>query len=102
MALITIGIRGLKAQLSSYVQEAKAGNVVVITERGRPIAKLTPIRPTVEQRVDELIEAGLLEWSGQRLSPFTPEIATRGDKTLAELLVEERHGCALWPSHLPH
>ena len=90
MALTTIGIRDLKAQLSSYVQEAKAGNIVIITERGQPVAKLTPIRPTIEQRLDELVEVGLLEWSGQRLSPFTPEIATRGDKTVAELLLEDR------------
>lgn len=90
MALTTIGIRDLKAQLSSYVQEAKAGNIVIITERGQPVAKLTPIRPTIEQRLDELVEVGLVEWSGQRLSPFTPEIATRGDKTVAELLLEDR------------
>ncbi|MFZ2362587.1 MAG: type II toxin-antitoxin system prevent-host-death family antitoxin [Anaerolineae bacterium] len=90
MALTTIGIRDLKAQLSSYVQEAKAGNIVIITERGQPVAKLTPIRPTIEQRLDELVEVGLLEWSGQRLSPFTPEIATRGDKTVADLLLEDR------------
>lgn len=90
MALTTIGIRDLKAQLSSYVQEAKAGNIVIITERGQPVAKLTPIRPTIEQRLDELVEVGLVEWSGQRLPPFTPEIATRGDKTVAELLLEDR------------
>lgn len=102
MALITIGIRDLKAQLSSYVQEAKAGNIVIITERGQPVAKLTPIRPTIEQRLDELVEVGLVEWSGQRLPPLTPEIAPRGDKTVAELLLEDRHGCALWPSDPPH
>jgi len=90
MAQTTIGIRDLKAHLSNYVQQAKSGNVVVITERGQPVARLTPIRPTIEQRLDELIEAGLLEWSGQRLSPSTPVIATRGNKTVAELLLEDR------------
>ncbi len=90
MTLTTIGIRDLKTHLSSYVQEAKAGNVVIITERGQPVARLTPIRPTVEQRLEELIEVGLLEWSGQRLAPFTPEVAARGDKTIAELLLEDR------------
>jgi prevent-host-death family protein len=90
MAPTTIGIRDLKTHLSSYVQEVKAGNVLIITERGQPVARLTPIRPTIEQRLDELVEVGLLEWSGQRLPPFTPEIATRGDKTVAELLLEDR------------
>lgn len=52
----------------------------------------TPIRPIVEQRLEELIEAGLLEWSGQRLPPFTPEIVAQGDRTVAELLLEDRAG----------
>lgn len=90
MALTTIGIRDLKTHLSSYVQEVKAGNIVIITERGQPVARLTPIGPTIEQRLNELVEVGLLEWSGQRLPPFTPEVATRGDKTVAELLLEDR------------
>lgn len=90
MTPTTIGIRDLKVHLSNYVQQAKAGNVVIITERGEPIAKLTPIRPTVKQRLDELIEAGLLEWSGQRLSPFTPEVIPHGDRTVADLLLEDR------------
>lgn len=90
MTPTTIGIRDLKTHLSNYVQQAKAGNVVIITERGEPVAKLTPIRPTVKQRLDELIEAGLLEWSGQPLPPFTPEVATHGDRTVADLLLEDR------------
>ncbi len=52
----------------------------------------TPIRPTVDQRLEELIEVGLLEWSGQRLPPFTPEIVAQGDRTVAELLLEDRAG----------
>ena len=69
---------------------SKSGNVVVIAERGQPVARLVPIRPTVEQRLDELIEARLLEWSGQHLSPSMPEIETRGGMTLADLLLEDR------------
>ena len=90
MTPTTIGIRDLKARLSNYILEARAGNVVVITERGRPVARLVPIRATVEQRLEELIEAGLLEWNGQRMTPSMPEIEARGEATVAELLLEDR------------
>lgn len=35
-----VGIARLKAQLSRYLEAAKRGDEVVVTERGRPVAKL--------------------------------------------------------------
>ncbi|MCB0004462.1 MAG: type II toxin-antitoxin system prevent-host-death family antitoxin [Anaerolineae bacterium] len=90
MSQTTTGIRNFKAQLSSYVQQAKAGSVVIITERGKPVARLMPIRPTIEQRMEELVEAGLLDWNGQTLEPWVPEVKARGERTVAELLLEDR------------
>ena len=90
MSQTTTGIRDFKAQLCSYVQQAKAGSVVIITERGKPVARLMPIRPTIEQRMEELVEAGLLDWNGQTLEPWVPEVKARGERTVAELLLEDR------------
>ena len=39
----TIGIREAKAQLSRLVSEARRGTEWIITDRGRPVAKLTPL-----------------------------------------------------------
>lgn len=39
----TAPVSKLKASLSSYLRQVKAGDEVVITERGRPIARLTPV-----------------------------------------------------------
>ena len=63
---------------------------MIITERGKPVARLMPIRPTIEQRMEELVEAGLLDWNGQALEPWVPEVKTRGERTVAELLLEDR------------
>lgn len=90
MSQTTTGILDFKARLSSYVQQAKAGSVVVISERGQPVARLVPIRPTVEQRMEERGEAGLLDWNGQLLEPLVPEATARGGKTIAEPLLEDR------------
>lgn len=38
-----VGIRALKQNASAVVAEAAAGEVVTITDRGRPVARLGPI-----------------------------------------------------------
>ena len=51
----------LKAKLSEYIARAKAGEEVVVTERGRPVARLVPVRAeaATDARVQELVRAGL-------------------------------------------
>ena len=39
--MITVGIKQIKNRLSEYLRKAKAGERVVVTERGRPIAVIT-------------------------------------------------------------
>lgn len=40
--MTTATVSRLKASLSEYLRRVKAGEEVLVTERGRPIAKLTP------------------------------------------------------------
>ena len=58
----TAGVAELKAGLSGFLNSVKNGEVVVVTERGRPVAQLVPLEPgdprTQRQR---LIRAGLLQ-----------------------------------------
>lgn len=54
----TVGIRELKDKLSAYVRKVEAGDVVIVTDRGRVVAELVPPgsrRPAVD------VHAGLLE-----------------------------------------
>jgi len=90
MTQMTVGIRDLKAQLSSYVRQVKAGSMVVITERGKPVGRIVPLSPSVETRMQGLIRAGLMAWSGRRLVPMMPVAQTRGKRTVADLLLEDR------------
>lgn len=52
----TVGIRALKQNASAVVAEAAAGDIIVITDRGRPVAMLVPYQ---ESRVEAMIDAGL-------------------------------------------
>ena len=38
----TVGIRELKNRLSFYVRKVQAGDVVIVTDRGRVVAELVP------------------------------------------------------------
>lgn len=50
-----VGIRALKQNASQVVARAAAGESITITDRGKPVARLTPLEETV---VDRLIAAG--------------------------------------------
>lgn len=86
----TVGIREFKARLSYYLQRVKEGGTVVITDRGKPIAQIVPYARTNEERLEQLRASGLIAWSGQRLRAQAPVARARGEKTVAELLLEDR------------
>lgn len=90
MAQTTVGIRELKTRLGSYVQRVKSGSTFIITERGKPIGRIVPVNQSVETRTRELARAGLIAWSGRKLMRARPVTRTRGKRTVAELLLEDR------------
>ena len=57
--MISIGIRELRQHASKYLKLVKAGETVEVTERGEPIAMLTPI-PKKEGVIDRLRREGKL------------------------------------------
>jgi prevent-host-death family protein len=87
---MSVGIRELKAQLSAYLRRVKRGATLVITDRGRPIGRIVPLRPSLEGRMEELSASGLVSWSGGKLGPREPVAATRGGKMVSDLLLEDR------------
>lgn len=74
-----VGVRELKNQLSAHLSEVKAGREVVVTERGKPIARLIPVDAGTDRMAD-LIEAGIVRppQSGQRRLPEQRAALTNG------------------------
>lgn len=59
---LRIGVRDAKAGLSHVLREVKAGREVVITEYGRPIARVVPVgNPSLEDRIAEMEAQGEIE-----------------------------------------
>ena len=87
MATTEVGIRALKQNASAVVAKAAAGETITITDRGRPVAQLTPLPGS---RLDLLVEAGLARPPRRSLGdlpmpapgpPLSPVLeATRADE----------------------
>ena len=87
---ITVGVRELKARLSEYLREIKAGNTIIITEHGRPVGQLIPSVQPLAERVEAMRRAGLLTWNGKRLPAGQPMAVLRSQQSLTELISEGR------------
>ena len=90
MAQTIVGIRELKARLGMYMRQVKGGTILVITERGKPVGRIVPIKSSIEDRTQELIQAGIIAWSGRKPKKRVPTVKLRGKRTIAELLLEDR------------
>jgi prevent-host-death family protein len=56
-----VGIAELKAQLSETLARVKAGEEVTVTEHGRPIARIVPLRvATPAAATQDLVRSGIL------------------------------------------
>jgi prevent-host-death family protein len=90
MSQTTVSVQELKTRLDYYVQQVKAGNILVVVERGKPIGRIIPQNSPLETRLQELVQAGLIAWNGRKLAPLTPVARVRGDQMAADLLLEDR------------
>ena len=59
----TTTISQLKASLSAYLRQVKTGEEVLITEHGRPIARLLPIMnpASLSEHLNDMEKQGLLK-----------------------------------------
>lgn len=77
-----VGIRALKQNASAVVAEAAAGELVTITDRGRPVAQLVPVATS---RVEALVAAERARPALRRLSDLPdPARRRRGRATLSD------------------
>lgn len=90
MGQISVNIRELKSRLSHYLRLTKAGESVVITERGTPIGRIVPSAAPAEERVLAMVQAGLALWNKQKLKPMPPVAKVHGKRTVADILIEDR------------
>ena len=97
MAEHRVSIGRLKARLSVYVRQAKAGEAILVTDRGRPVARLVGLgaERALEGRASELVRSGLARPAGRKLdSSFldSPRPADPEGRSLEAALEERGEG----------
>ena len=90
MGQTSVNIRELKSRLSYYLRLTKAGESVVITERGTPIGRIVPTAAPIEERMEAMAQAGLALWDRKKLKTMPPVVKVHGKGTVADLLIEDR------------
>ena len=88
-----IGTRELRANLAATLRQAAAGERVVITVDGRPVAQLGPLEAAGTPTLAELAAAGLVDPPRRADRPAAPDaLDTAVDVRLDRVLAEVRGG----------
>ena len=88
----SVGVRELRQNLSVYLRRVAAGATLRVTERGAPVALLTPL-PGRASALDRLVASGLATpASGDVLDVDPVKAAERrnGRPTVSQALQEQR------------
>ncbi len=90
-----VAVTELKASLSRYLAGVKVGEEVVVTERGRPIARIVPLkrpRDDEEQRLRQMEGQGLVRTGSGKLPKGFWDAPRPKDPTgeVRKALLEER------------
>jgi prevent-host-death family protein len=81
-----VGVRELRNHLSRYLHRVRDGDEVVVTDRGRAIARVVPVGS--ERILDRLIAEGIVTPARQRKRQAAKPIKAKG--TVSDLVGEQR------------
>lgn len=84
---LSVGVRELRQEASKVLALVKSGEIIIVTEWGKPVAEIHPIKPT---SIQDLIDAGLVTPAKDKFDPkvFEPLPNPNGRSLLAEFLKE--------------
>lgn len=82
-----VGIKMLKDNLSEYVAMARAGERIVITDRGEEVAELVPLSPE-RLAMKRLAAGGMVRWSGGK--PRIEAGPANAGASASDAVVEDR------------
>ncbi len=93
--MTSVGVSEVKARLSEFLDRVRRGEEVVVTDRGRPIARIVP-ESEPDVRLGELERRGLVRRPTQTLPELWPTVEDEESEppsgVLAALLAERRQG----------
>lgn len=85
-----VGIRELRQNLSVYVKRVREeGRAYEVTERGEPVARLTPLEDRPTSVIEQMIADGRIKPATRRIEDLPPPVKLPG-RPLSEILQEMR------------
>lgn len=80
-----VGVRQLHDRLSEYLERVEGGGEIVVTRRGRPVARLSGLG---ERPLDALARRGLVRMPQGARSPRSAQV--KGTGPVSDLVSEQR------------
>jgi antitoxin (DNA-binding transcriptional repressor) of toxin-antitoxin stability system len=93
MKMLTAGIKEFKNKVSYYLSFVKNGEDVLISERGKVIARVIkeePNQASLRQALHPLIMRGLVTTPKKELNKEIPEPIKLPGKPVSEMVIEDR------------
>jgi prevent-host-death family protein len=87
----TVGIRELKAHLSRHLKRVRSGARLMVTERGRSIATISPVEtPADVAWAHRLVAEGRAHWSGGKPVGSPRLVTVARGRTVSGAVLEDR------------
>jgi len=94
METTVVGIREAKMNLSKLLKRVQDGNEVLLTDRGKPVGKIVPVRPhslALAARLKHLEERGVIERHGRKRMNKVPLPLPLEEGFAQKILQEDRN-----------
>ena len=91
--MIVTGVKDAKNRLSRYLAHVIAGEDVLITKRGKPVARIVkedPDKRSIRAALIPLLERGLIALPTRRLEKARLSIFKVSGKPVSEMVIEDR------------
>lgn len=85
---VEVGVRDLKNNLSRYLDRVREGEEVIVTDRGRPVARLSALDHATD-RLAELVAAGVVR-PAKRTARTRPARRIKPKGPVSDLVAEQR------------
>ncbi len=86
---LEVGIRELKNGLSGYIERVRNGEEIIVTDRGRPVARLSSL-DAAHDHLTELVAAGIVRPPASGRGRHVPKRRIASNGGVSELVADQR------------
>ncbi len=91
--MVNVGIKEVKNNLSRLLAQVKAGEEILITKRGRPIARIVKENhgdKSIRTALDPLVQSGLIALPSRNILKDNISAVETLGKPVSEMVIEDR------------